>query len=112
MAIQPTRPEAYDTGTLNQYAHIYDVQAEEKRARIAEEVEEAARIAADAVLQALIDEIKQRPNVLVEAFVDSGSIIWDYEKKTAYINPDIFGDGLNVEDGQVSVNIGDGLQII
>ena len=47
MAIQPTRPEAYDTGTLNQYAHIYDVQAEEKRARIAEETEEAARIAAD-----------------------------------------------------------------
>ena len=47
MAIQPTRPEAYDTGTLNQYAHIYDVQAEEKRARIAEEAEEAARIAAD-----------------------------------------------------------------
>ena len=61
MAIQPTRPEAYDTGTLNQYAHIYDVQAEEKRARIAEETEEAARIAADDELKksiASIDVIK------------------------------------------------------
>ena len=57
MAIQPTRPEAYDTGTLNQYAHIYDVQAEEKRARIAEEAEEAARIAADDELKKSIASI-------------------------------------------------------
>ena len=68
MAIQPTRPEAYDTGTLNQYAHIYDVQAEEKRARIAEETEEAARIAADdAEKQARIEADDAEKQARIEA---------------------------------------------
>ena len=129
MAIQPTRPEAYDTGTLNQYAHIYDVQAEEKRARIAEETEEAARIAADdaekqarieaddAEKQARIaaDDAEKQARIAaddalgkrIDAFaVVQGSDSITITDGVAKVNPSIFGDGLATTDGKVSVDTG------
>ena len=94
MAIQPTRPEAYDTGTLNQYAHIYDVQAEEKRARIAEETEEAARIAADDELKKSIASINVIKPLHVVTTAES-----KHEASVA------IGDGASVT-GSYSVSIG------
>ena len=94
MAIQPTRPEAYDTGTLNQYAHIYDVQAEEKRARIAEETEEAARIAADDELKKSIASINVIKPLHVVTTAES-----THEASVA------IGDGASVT-GSYSVSIG------
>jgi len=91
MAIQPTRPEAYDTGTLNQYAHIYDVQAEEKRARIAEETEEAARIAADdAEKQARIeaDDAEKQARIAADDAEKQARIAADDAEKQARIAAD------------------------
>ena len=116
MAIQPTRPEAYDTGTLNQYAHIYDVQAEEKRARIAEETEEAARIAADdAEKQARIeaDDAEKQARIAADDAEKQARIAADDAEKQARIAADdALGkriDAFAVVQGSDSITITDGV---
>lgn len=56
MPIQPTRPEAEEDGTLDAYAHLYDVKAEERDRIAADEAEKAARKAGD---ERLDDAIKK-----------------------------------------------------
>ena len=98
MAIQPTRPEAYDTGTLNQYAHIYDVQAEEKRARIAEDTEAQIRDTSDKKLQESIDYI----NCIAPLHVSSEPLVDDSNS----VDGSSVAIGVNVVSKNSSYSIG------
>lgn len=81
MAVQPTREDALDTGTLNQYAHLYDVE------RLREDIDTGEHgTASDGDKFGVV----------------KGSDSITVEDGVAKVNPDIFGDGVKVEDGQVT----------
>lgn len=81
MAVQPTRDDASNTGTLDQYAHLYDVDR-------------------------LRQDIKTGENGTAsdggEFGAVKGSDSITVEDGVAKVNPGIFGDGVKVEDGQVT----------
>lgn len=81
MAVQPTREDARDTGTLNQYAHLYDVE------RLRQDIGTGEHgTASDGDKFGVV----------------KGSDSITVEDGVAKVNPDIFGDGIKVEDGQVT----------
>ncbi len=84
MAVQPTREDALDTGTLNQYAHLYDVE------RLRQDIDTGEHgTASDGDKYGVV----------------KGSDSITVEDGVAKVNPGIFGDGVKVEDGQVTFDI-------
>lgn len=84
MAVQPTREDALDTGTLNQYAHLYDVD------RLRQDIKTGEHgTASDGDKFGVV----------------KGSDSITVEDGVAKVNPGIFGDGVKVEDGQVTLDI-------
>lgn len=84
MAVQPTREDALDTGTLNQYAHLYDVE------RLRQDIDTGEHgTASDGDKYGVV----------------KGSDSITVEDGVAKVNPGIFGDGVKVEDGQVTFDL-------
>ena len=84
MAVQPTREDALDTGTLNQYAHLYDVE------RLRQDIGTGEHgTASDGDKFGVV----------------KGSDSITVEDGVAKVNPGIFGDGVKVEDGQVTFDL-------